>query len=90
MPISWTELQVKQLVQQICEDFDKEVLKHPIDKIKNKGVIINSSIQDNLLELVKSEVEKVFNPQGWKLEVRPTGFEPMVPIWAFVFMPVEI
>ena len=90
MPISWKQLQLKRNINEICELFDKEVVKLPVEKIENTGVCVNYSVKPEIIEDLEAELIKIFLPLGWKIEIRPTGFEPIVPIWVFCFMPVEI
>ncbi len=90
MPISWKQLKIKHVIDQICDDFDKEVVKLPVQKILNTGVCVSCSFYDEIIEEVKQELEKIFTPLGWSFIIRPSGLEPLPPLWGICFMPVEI
>ncbi len=90
MPISWKQLQLKRNIKEICELFDKEAITLPVEKIQNTGVCVSYSVKQEIIEDLKTELDKIFIPLGWVLTIQPTGFEPIVPIWVFCFMPVEI
>jgi hypothetical protein len=90
MPISWKQLKLKRNINEICELFDKEAVTLPVEKIQNTGVRVSYPIKQEVIEDLEAELIKIFLPLGWKIEIKPTGFEPIVPGGVFCFMPVEI
>ena len=90
MPISWKQLQLKRNINEICELFDKEAITLPVEKIQNTGVCISYSVKQEIIEEVKQELEKIFTPLGWSFVIRPSGLEPLPPLWGICFMPIEV
>lgn len=80
MTITIEEIVYQELIT-VCSSFDRTLAKNPTAT----EISFTQTVGAAVIDLLTEEVIKIFNAAGWDVEVRPTGFEPVIPIWAFVF-----